>query len=63
MAKKNGRQRINIFLPSELSKKFDAYCIAYLSKKGFVNDVKPKIVRAAVEEFLQKHAQDFDIKL
>lgn len=63
-AKKNGsgRQRLNVWLAAPLGKKFDEYCIALMSHKGFINDVKPKIVRAALEEFLKNHEEDFDVK-
>jgi hypothetical protein len=34
-----------------------------MSHKGFINDVKPKVMRAALEEWLKKHGEDFDVKL
>jgi len=61
-AKKNGRQRINVVLPAALSNQLDTYCIKLMNHKGFINDVKPKVIRTALEEWLRNHVEDFDIK-
>lgn len=50
-------------LPGTLAKQLETYCIQLMNHKGFINDVKPKIMRKALEDWLTNHAEDFDIKL
>jgi len=52
-----------VVLPAALGKEFDEYCIHLMNHKGFINDVKPKVMRAALGEWLKNHAEDFEIKL
>lgn len=57
-------ERINVRLPPDLTKLLRTYCLARANKQGRVtHDIKAKIGRAALKEWLEKHGKDYDIKL
>jgi len=61
MAKK--RLRFDISLDPELEKKLNDYILAVSNKqRKIVYDIKAKIGRMALKEWLEKHGKDYDIK-
>jgi hypothetical protein len=65
MAKtKNGKNRINIWLPPELRKTLNAYCVELIKRKGEpIANIKNRLTQLALKEFLENHKNDFDIQL
>lgn len=57
-------ERINLYLDPELAKKLNDYCVEVTNKQHkVISAIKQKIGRKALEEWLEKHANDLTIKL
>jgi hypothetical protein len=55
-------ERINMTLTPEQSKKFNAYILAVANKKGKMpSNMKTRIGRMAIDEWLDKHGEDLDV--
>ena len=55
--------RINLRLPPKLNKELNDYMIKYARKHGsFPHGLKSKIARVALEEWLERNKDNFDIK-
>jgi len=56
-------ERLNVQLTPEQSKMLNDYCLAVANKLGRMPyAIKTKIGRMAIDEWLQKHAKDLNIK-
>jgi hypothetical protein len=65
MAKKKSEkgERLNLTLTVKETKKLNDYCISLVNKKGRIpSAIKTKIAHKALAEWLEKHAEDFDIE-
>jgi len=55
-------ERLNITLTSEQTQKLNTYIINVGKKQGRIpSAIKTKILRAALDEWFQKHENDFNI--
>jgi len=55
-------ERLNLTLTRDQTEKFNAYIINVGKKKGRIpSAIKTKILRAALDEWFQRHENDFDI--
>jgi len=65
MAKKNKiveAERLNTTLTPDQTQRFNAYIINVAKNRGRIpSGIKTKIIRAALDEWLQHHENDFDI--
>jgi len=56
-------ERINLTLTLEQTKALNDYCLAVANKIGRMPyAIKTKIGRMAIDEWLEKHGKDFNIK-
>jgi hypothetical protein len=54
-------QRLNLTLTPELNQRLNKYVLQVANKRGEIpHAIRTKIVRAAVEEWLQNHENDLD---
>jgi len=61
-SRKNEKERFTLTLPHEQGKKLNKYCLAVASKRGKMPyAIKTKILRMALDEWLDKHGSDYDI--
>jgi hypothetical protein len=57
-------ERFSLTLQPKQSKRLNEYCLAVANKKGKMpHAIKTKIMRMALDEWLEKHDSDYDIKL
>jgi hypothetical protein len=55
-------ERLNLTLTMEQTQRFNAYVINVAKKRGRIPaKIKTKILRAALEEWLERHENDLDI--
>jgi len=55
--------RLNLTLPPELNKRLNDYVIKYAQRHGKIpHAIRTKIARMAIEEWLDKNQNNFDIK-
>lgn len=60
--KKNGSERINLILGTEVAQKLNDYCLRVSNKRGkVIYGMKNAIGRMAYQEWLEKHKDDLDI--
>jgi len=61
-SRKNEKERFTLTLQPKQSRKLNNYCLAVASKRGKMpHAIKTKILRMALEEWLEKHGNDYDI--
>jgi len=61
MVKEKGR--INVILPPDLNERLDKYIIGLFTHKGKIIDgIKTKIARKALEEWLDRNENNYDIE-
>jgi post-segregation antitoxin (ccd killing protein) len=57
-------ERLNLYLDSDLAKKLNDYCVAVTNERHkIISNIKQKIGRKALEEWLEKHGDDLTIEL
>jgi len=57
-------ERLNLYLEPDLARKLSNYCLAVENKQQrIITHIKHKITKKALEEWLEKHADDLTIKL
>jgi len=55
--------RLNLTLPKNLNSRFEKYCVEVTKREGRIpHALKTRIARRALEEWLDAHENDFDIK-
>jgi len=61
--RKNEKERFTLTLPPKQSKKLNDYCIEVAKKRGKMpHAIKTKILRMSLDEWLEEHGSDYDIK-
>jgi len=62
--RKNEKERFSLTLQPKQSKRLNEYCLAVANKQGKMpHAIKTKIMRMALDEWLEKHGKDYDIPL
>jgi len=62
-SRKNETERFSLTLLPRQSRKLNGYCLAVANKRGKMpHAIKTKILRMALDEWLEKHGSDYDIK-
>lgn len=57
------KERFSVTLPPKQSRKLNNYCLGVANKQGKMpHAIKTKIMRRALDEWLEQHGSDFDIK-
>jgi len=57
-------ERLNLYLDSDLAKKLNDYCVEVTNKQHkIISNIKQKIGKKALKEWLEKHTNDLTIKL
>jgi len=55
--------RLNVTLPPELDQRLNSYILKYGQKHGRIpHGIRTKIARLALEEWLERNGNNFDIK-
>jgi len=62
-SRKNEKERFSLTLQPKQSRKLNDYCLAVANKQGKMpHAIKTKIMRMALDEWLEEHDSDYDIK-
>jgi len=62
-SRKNEKERFSLTLPPKQSKRLNKYCLAVANKQGKMpHAIKTKIIRMALDEWLEEHGNDYDIQ-
>lgn len=62
--RKNEKERFSLILPPKLSKRLNDYCLAVANKQGKMpHAIKTKILRMALDDWLDRRGNDYDIQL
>jgi len=62
-SRKNEKERFTLTLQPKQSRKLNDYCLGVANKQGKMpHAIKTKIIRMALDEWLEKHGSDYDIK-
>lgn len=60
----NKTERLNLYFPPDLSKRLDEYVLKFAEKqRREIFGIKTAVCRKAIEEWLENHANDFDVDL
>jgi len=60
--RKNKKERFSLTLPPKQSGRLNDYCLAVANKRGKMpHAIKTKILRMALDEWLENHGNDYDI--
>jgi len=61
--KNEGNERFTLTLPPKQSRKLNDYCLAVANKQGKMpHAIKTKILRMALDEWLEEHGSDHDLQ-
>lgn len=60
---KDEGERLNLTLPPKIAKKLNGYCLRVANKRGKMpHGIKTTIGRMALDEWLETHKEDINIK-